>query len=199
MDTLILNKDGSPLSMLPLSVVSWKVAIRLVTLEKVIVLKDHDDWVVRSPHAEWPVPSVVLTTEYVKWSKQVKYNRNNVFLRDNYTCQYCNTQMNKINLTIDHVLPRSLGGGTSWENVTTACMKCNSAKGNNKKIVPKVKPRKPTYYELIAKEQDKLLTVRDLSWLNYVSWPAKNVIYKPHKTKRSLNDTRTEKRSVSAN
>lgn len=196
MDTLILNKDGTPLSMLPVSVVDWKVAIRLVTLGKVIVLKDHDDWVVRSPSVEWPVPSIVMTTEYVKWNKQVKYNRNNVFLRDNYTCQYCNTQMSRVNLTIDHVLPRSLGGGTSWDNVTTACMKCNSTKGNNKKIVPKTKPRKPTYYELIAKEQQKILSVRDLSWLDYISWPPENVKYKPHRTKRSLNGKRAEKQSI---
>tara|TARA_B100000929_G_scaffold286704_2_gene272276 strand:- start:2258 stop:2854 length:597 start_codon:yes stop_codon:yes gene_type:complete len=197
MDTLILNRDGTPLSMLPISVVNWKVAMRLVTLEKVIVLKEHDDWVVRSPGAEWPVPSIVLTTDYVKWNKQVKYNRNNVFLRDNYTCQYCNTQMSKVNLTIDHVLPRSLGGGTSWENVTTACMKCNSTKGNNRKIVPAVKPRKPTYYELIGKEQEKILTIRDMAWLNYISWPSENVKYKPHTTKWSLNGKRAEKQRVS--
>lgn len=196
MDTLILNKDGTPLSMLPVSLVNWKVAIRLVTLEKVIVLKEHDHWHVRSPSVTWAVPSIVMTTEYVRWNKQVKYNRNNVFLRDNYTCQYCNTQLSRVNLTIDHVLPRSLGGGTSWDNVTTACMKCNSDKGNNRKIVPQNKPRKPTYYELIAKEQQKILSVKDLAWLDYISWPQENVKYNPHITKRSLNGKRAEKRSA---
>lgn len=192
MDTLILNSDGLPLSMLPVSAVDWKVAMRLVTLEKVVVLKEHDDWVVRSPSKSYPVPSIVMTTEYVRWNKQVKYNRNNVFLRDNYTCQYCIKQMSRVNLTIDHVLPRSLGGGTSWDNVTTACMSCNSNKGNNKKIVPNIKPRKPTYYELIAKEQQKILSIRDLAWLNYIAWPEQNVKYKPHNTKRSVNDKRNK-------
>jgi len=195
MDTLILNTDGAPLSMLPVSVVSWKVAMRLVTLEKVIILKEHDDWAVRTPSREYPVPSIVLTTDYVKWNKQVKYNRNNVFLRDNYTCQYCLKEMGRTNLTIDHVLPRSFGGGTSWENVTTSCAKCNSNKGNNRKIVPRNKPRKPTYYDLIAKEQQKILTIRDQAWLDYISWPSENVKYKPHTTKRSLDVKRRKQNS----
>ena len=188
MDTLIINKDGTPLSMLPVSVVGWKDAMRLVTLNKVIVIKDHDNWSVRTPSIEIPVPSIVMTTEYVKWNKQVKYNRNNVFLRDNYTCQYCNTRLSKVNLTIDHVLPRSLGGSTSWENVTTACTKCNSTK----------KPKKPTYYELIAKEQDKVLSIRDYAWLDYISWPSENIRYNPHRTKRSSNVRKTKASNLRA-
>jgi 5-methylcytosine-specific restriction endonuclease McrA len=192
MDTLILNSDGLPLSMLPVSMVDWKVAMRLVALEKVIVLHEHNDWSVRSPSKVYPVPSIVMTTDYVRWNRQVKYNRNNVFLRDNYTCQYCIIKMSRANLTIDHVLPRSLGGGTTWDNVTTACTRCNSNKGNNRKIVPNIKPRKPTYYELISKEQQKVLTVKDIAWLNYISWPDQNIKYNLCTTKRSLNDSQNK-------
>lgn len=184
MDTLILNKDGSPLSMLPLSLVSWKVAMRLIALEKVKVLKHHDDWTINTPSTAVPVPSVVITNVYVKWNRQVKYSRNNVFLRDDYECQYCGASKD---LTIDHVLPRSYGGGTSWDNVTTSCHRCNSHKGNDKRIVPNNKPYKPTYYELVAKAQSKPLPIKDLFWLSFISWPEENVIYRPHTQKRSSN------------
>src|SRR5215471_16280986 len=87
MDTLILNKDGSPLSLVPLSVVTWQVAIKLLFLGKVTVLKEHEDWVVRSQKLEMHVPSIIICAEYVKWNKRIKYSRTNVFLRDDFTCQ----------------------------------------------------------------------------------------------------------------
>ena len=60
-DVLVLNSDGQPLSLVPLSVVSWQVALRLIFTEKVKILKEYDDWVVRSQHLEMPVPSIIIT------------------------------------------------------------------------------------------------------------------------------------------
>jgi len=82
--------------------------------------------------------------------------------------QYCNTHLTKKDCTLDHVLPTSLGGKTTFENTTTACGPCNANKGANKKIVPKVKPYKPDYYELINKRKMMPFHVRHDSWLDYL-------------------------------
>ena len=179
MDTLLLNADGTPLSHVPLSVVTWQVAMRLVFLGKVRVLKDYDYWVVRSQHLEMKVPSIVIMTEQVKWSKALKYSRSNVYLRDDFTCQLQSTRRCKeaggkvklTELTLDHVVPRSAGGKTSWTNVCASCKECNSEKGNDAKIVPKKMPKKPTYYEILNKRKTLQIHIRDAEWKFYVDWP----------------------------
>jgi 5-methylcytosine-specific restriction endonuclease McrA len=178
-DVLLLNADSTPLSQVPLSVVSWQVAMRLMFLDKVRVLKEYDSWVVRSQHLEMKVPSIVIMTEQVKWSKHLKYSRANVYLRDDFTCQLqttwrCEEQGGKVNLTeltIDHVIPRSKGGKTAWTNVCTSCKTCNSKKGADETIVPKKKPYKPTYYEILAKRKTLPIHIRDEDWRYYVNWP----------------------------
>ena len=71
---------------------------------------------------EFRIPSVVVLKDYVKPQKRVAFTRFNLFLRDEFCCQYCAA---KGDLTFDHVLPRSKGGITSWENVVAACSPCN--------------------------------------------------------------------------
>lgn len=180
MDVLILNADGRPLSEVPLSVVPWTDAMRLVFLDKVRVIKEYDDWTVRSQHLEMKVPSIVIMTEQVKWSKHLKYSRANVYLRDDFTCQLQTTNRCKeakgkghklVDLTLDHVVPRSNGGKTNWLNVCTACKPCNSDKGNDASIVPRRMPHKPTYYEILAKRKTMPLQVRDIDWTHYIDWP----------------------------
>jgi 5-methylcytosine-specific restriction endonuclease McrA len=180
MDTLLLNADGTPLSQIPLSVVTWQVAMRLLFLGKVRVLKDYDNWTVRSQHLEMKVPSIVIMTEQVKWSKHLKYSRANVYLRDDFTCQLqttgrCRDAGGKVKLTeltLDHVVPRSKGGKTTWTNVCTSCKTCNSEKGADETIVPKKKPHKPTYFEILAKRKTLPIHIRDEDWRYYIDWPA---------------------------
>ena len=179
MDTLLLNSDGMPLSQIPLSVVTWQVAMRLVFLEKVRVLKEYDNWSVRSQYLEMKVPSIVIMTEQVKWSKTLKYSRNNVYLRDDFTCQLqttwrCKEAKGKVKLaelTLDHVVPRAKGGKTSWLNCCTSCKACNSDKGADETIVPKKKPHKPTYYEILNKRKTLPIHIRDEEWKFYIDWP----------------------------
>ena len=178
-DTLILNADGNPLSVVPLSVVSWQTAIRLAYQDKVRVVNSYEDWEVSSPSETWKVPSIVMCTDFVKWNRVVKYNRTNVLLRDLFTCQLCGDKPPVAQLTLDHVLPRIHGGKTNWTNIVTACKKCNHDKGSNKHIIPKKMPEKPNYYELCAKRMRFPITIRDESWLTFLAWPEDKVEYRP--------------------
>ncbi len=86
--------------------------------------------VIRSPSLLLPLPAVIRLVTYIKrsYGKGVAFSKKNVFRRDNFTCQYCGSR--GVDLTIDHIIPRSKGGKTCWENVVVACKKCNLRKGN---------------------------------------------------------------------
>ena len=167
-DTLLLNADGAPVSFLPLSVINWQDAIKYMVLDKATVLSWHDNWIVHSARWETPVPSVLILKDYMKTKTTVRFSKGNVFLRDNYHCAYCNTPLHKKDCTLDHVLPSSHGGKTSFDNCVTACGPCNANKGNNKKIRPKFKPYKPDFYELVNKRKKLPFQVRHPEWLEYL-------------------------------
>lgn len=77
------------------------------------------------------VPKVILLLVFDRLpKKEVKFTRQNVFERDNYVCQYCRKKFDRKDLNLDHVIPRDKGGETSWENIVTSCIKCNSKKAN---------------------------------------------------------------------
>jgi 5-methylcytosine-specific restriction endonuclease McrA len=123
---LVLNADYRPLSYYPLSLWPWQDAVKAAFLERVTIVAEYDD-VVRSPTTEIRIPSVVVLKEFVKPQKRVAFTRFNLFLRDEFCCQYCGA---KGDLTFDHVIPRAHGGITSWDNVVAACSRCNLKKGS---------------------------------------------------------------------
>jgi 5-methylcytosine-specific restriction endonuclease McrA len=166
-DTLLLNANYEPISILPLSIIGWQHAIKLYFLDRVTILESYPDWTIRSEHLEINVPSVCVTKEYFNYKKSVKFSRANLYLRDLYTCQYCNEVFDHKDLTIDHVLPRAAGGKTNFENTVTACKPCNHAKGS-KIIKPLRMPYKPDYYSLVNKWKDRDITVRCDSWYQYL-------------------------------
>ena len=104
------------------------------------------DHVIHSPSRALPLPAVIRLLRYIRRSyrKSLAFSKKNVFRRDNYTCQYCGRMGS--DLTIDHIIPRSLGGKTSWDNVVVACQACNVRKGNRRldetgmHLLRKVKP-----------------------------------------------------------
>jgi 5-methylcytosine-specific restriction endonuclease McrA len=166
--TLLLNADGAPISWLPLSTISWEEAIKFMVLEKATVLDVYDDWVVHSANWETQVPAVMILREYEKRKTAIRYSKHNVFLRDGYVCQYCGDDVSRKTATLDHVLPVSHGGKTTFENTVCACATCNANKGNDKKIVPKHKPVKPTYYQLVEKRRNQQWDMPHPSWANYL-------------------------------
>jgi 5-methylcytosine-specific restriction endonuclease McrA len=167
-DTLLLNADGAPVSFLPLSVINWQEAIKYMVLDKATVLAFHENWIVHSARWETAVPSILILKEYMKPKTTIRFSKSNVFLRDNFTCAYCNTILQKRECTLDHVVPSSHGGKTTFENTVTACGPCNANKGNNKKVIPKYKPHKPDFYELVNKRKRLPFNVRHEAWLDYL-------------------------------
>lgn len=109
-----------------------------------------------------------MLKEFYKKKDYIRFSKYNVFLRDEFTCQYCGCSVDRRNATLDHVLPQSLGGRSTWENSTTACSKCNSLKGNNKKIKPKTVPHKPNYWELVEKRRRQKFDLRHPSWSQFL-------------------------------
>jgi len=167
MDTLLLNADASPLSVVPLSAVTWQEAIKYLCLDRVTVLEWYDDWIVRSSSWETKVPAVVMVKEYIKKSTHPNFSRFNVILRDEFKCQYCSKDVSKASATLDHVIPQSMGGKTCWDNIVAACGPCNSRKGS-KLIKPVRVPRQPTYYELAAIRKKLPFEIRHPSWEDYL-------------------------------
>jgi 5-methylcytosine-specific restriction endonuclease McrA len=168
-DTLLLNIDHTPISLLPLSVIDWQHAIKLMWLDKIVVLENYDDWTVRSEKLAIDVPAVCITKEYFHYNKVIKLSRHNLYLRDLYQCQYCADTFDTADLTVDHVVPRASGGRTTWENVVTACRPCNSKKAD-KFGKPLRKPVRPEYYSLAKKLQTMHFKPRHPSWAKYLSF-----------------------------
>lgn len=101
---------------------------------------DEDEFIC-SPTLKLKIPRVIVLMFYDKLpQRHVRFSRKNIFERDNWTCQYCGIQppsrkeaikwMEKNQLNLDHVLPRSRGGKTTWDNIVASCFKCNSKKGD---------------------------------------------------------------------
>ena len=122
---LILNADYRPLSYFPLSLWPWQEAIKAVYLKRVNVAAEYEE-VVRSEKLTLPLPSVIVLKNYVVPTKAVPFTRATLFLRDEFTCQYCGYKGK--DLTFDHVVPKSRGGKTRWDNVVAACQSCNLKK-----------------------------------------------------------------------
>lgn len=168
MAALLLNADMQPISLLPLSTVDWQEAIRYLVLDKVEVLAWYDNWVIHSERWETRVPAVIMLKEYQKPKGSVRLSKRNVFLRDQYICQYCGTEVNESTATLDHVHPVSQGGKTTWENSTTACKSCNHKKGPHTKMKPRNKPHKPHFWELVEKRKQRGYHIRHPSWNDFL-------------------------------
>ena len=167
-DTLVLNADGQPYSTLPLSTISWQESIKYLILEKVHVLEWYDEWTVTSPSWETRVPAVVMIKKFVKKKSKVRFSKYNVMLRDNFQCQYCFVDLKRSTATMDHVLPISKGGRTTFENIVTSCQPCNTSKGNNLLPLPKYDAREPNYYELVENRAVLEHQLKHHSWSKFI-------------------------------
>ncbi len=138
----MLNQDYSPIT-----TCSMERAFILVFLDKAELLTHAEDEAIRTVDQSYPMPAVIRLFRYINLPyRGVVLTRQNVFKRDKFACQYCGSSKT---LTLDHIIPRSKGGKTSWSNLVTACQPCNTRKGDrtpdqaNLKL--RSKPQKPTY------------------------------------------------------
>jgi len=121
-NVLVLNADYSPLN-----ITSLRRGFVLVDKGKAEVVKGGDEDIITTI-GNFIRPVIIRLLNYIKFRPtNLKVNRRRIFKRDKHTCQYCGS---KRNLTIDHVIPRSRGGGNTWTNLVTCCSKCNVTKGN---------------------------------------------------------------------
>lgn len=145
---LVLNQNYEPLN-----VCNLRRALVLVIDGKAEVLEEHSAFIC-SPQRIFPSPSVIRMVYLIRRPRpRVKLTRREVFIRDNFTCQYCGRQGS--DLTIDHIIPRSRGGVHTWENLVSACKSCNHRKGGKTlaqaRMVLRTEPREPrasVYYTI---------------------------------------------------
>lgn len=127
MKVLALSSNYEPLGVIP-----WFRAVSLIFTDKVTTLEEYDHEI-RSPSISIKAPSVVLfkkSSHGKKFKNVIRFSRKNVWVRDEGKCQYCSKSVTLSNFTIDHVVPKTSGGVTTWENVVTCCYSCNQFKGN---------------------------------------------------------------------
>jgi 5-methylcytosine-specific restriction endonuclease McrA len=141
-NVLVLNQDYTPMS-----VCTLERAFLLVHLNKADLISASKKRVLRTVTRDYPYPSVIKINRYISLPyKGVVLSRTNIFKRDGQKCQYCGINRD---LTLDHLIPRSKGGVTSWNNLVTACRRCNARKGDyslqESGLNLKVIPIKPSY------------------------------------------------------
>lgn len=159
---LVLNQSYEPIS-----VCSAKKAFLLIYLAKADLVAERPDRVLRSVSATFPYPSVIRLSSYIRVKfKHIELSRRNILRRDNNQCQYCGKTTPP--LTLDHIIPRSRGGMDTWDNLVTACVRCNNRKGNQTPEEAGMKlakqPRKPHHVIFLKNFMGKV----DEAWKPYL-------------------------------
>jgi 5-methylcytosine-specific restriction endonuclease McrA len=171
MSVLVLNASYEPLVVVPV-----RRAVVLLLKEKAQLVEQTES-LLRSERMSMPQPVVIRLVTYVhvpnRWKLPV--SRRGVLARDAHTCQYCGRPGRGTPMTVDHVIPRSLGGRASWDNLVAACGPCNRKKGNRRPedagMALLSAPAKPRYVALVFLEERAPAAHREI-WQKYVQPPA---------------------------
>ena len=163
---LLLNSSYEPMK-----VISWQKAILLWFQGKVEVVEFHNIFA-RSIRHSFQVPSVMRLKTYVRPRSYgaVRFCRENVYIRDNFTCQYCGDKFSAKHLTLDHVIPASKAGPKSWTNVVAACRECNQRKADRtpeSARMPLLKPPSVPTWLPMPELHEKTHAV-PMTWLQYL-------------------------------
>jgi 5-methylcytosine-specific restriction endonuclease McrA len=156
----------------PLKIINWKKAMTMLFLGKVEVIEQYDREI-HSVSFTIKLPSVVRLLRLVKRPKSpVKFSRQNIYARDRYQCQYCGGRFAAEDLTYDHIIPKSRGGKTKWQNIVTCCVDCNRRKGGRTPAEASMQlirqPNRPTWVPAI-RITISFHKVPD-SWRDYLYW-----------------------------
>ena len=156
----------------PLRIINWQKAITMLFLGKVEVIEEYSREI-HSVSFKIKLPSVVRLLNMVKRpNSPVRFSRQNIYARDRYKCQYCGCRFSTEDLTYDHVLPKSRGGKTEWENIVTCCIACNRKKGGRIPSEASMKLiRKPTHPAWIPALRITIgFKEVPQSWRDYLYW-----------------------------
>lgn len=170
--SLLLNSSYEPMR-----IVSWQKALVLWFQDKVEVLEYHSVFA-RSTKSSFKLPSVLRLKTYVRprGTGAVRFCRENVYIRDNFTCQYCGKFLTAKNLTLDHVVPASKNGKKIWTNVVSACRGCNQKKANRTPLTANMpllsEPKVPSWLPARELEMQIELEKAPASWLEYLRYKA---------------------------
>ena len=161
----VLKLDSS---FTPIEVITWEEAFLLTWLKKAWTVEYSDKWV-HSAQKAFQVPSVIVLFKYIDEKFfTLPCTRKNILIRDDSRCQYCARDFREAQLTIDHVIPRSKGGISQWNNVVAACKPCNQKKRDylveNAPVSLIRAPRKPSYRSIIKKR----LQAANFKWKEYL-------------------------------
>ena len=178
---LVLNRNWQPVNIATVAralILVWNENARVVCPET-YQLFEWSDWAalqiedgepfIRAVKQRLRVPEVISLTHFGKLpSSHVTFSRRNIFKRDRYTCQYCGIQPRPDELTIDHVVPRSQGGGSTWENCVLACVTCNHRKADRTPEQASIRlrkiPKRPSWNPIYSRH-----SLRMDSWQKFVS------------------------------
>jgi 5-methylcytosine-specific restriction endonuclease McrA len=181
---LVLNR-----SWMPVHITTAKRAFCLLyhgaakAVDEQFEMFDFDDWSELRPREGEPyvglvngvlrIPKVIVLLTYDRMPKRaVRFSRKNIYMRDKYTCQYCGVKFAPNELNIDHIIPRSRGGKSTWDNVVCSCHECNRRKGGHTpeemgmKLI--TKPRKPRWTPYMGFHFDANLYKEWLPFLNFI-------------------------------
>jgi 5-methylcytosine-specific restriction endonuclease McrA len=155
----------------PIKMVDWTTAIIMLLQNKIDVVYEYQNVLIRSEKIQINLPSVIRLKRYFRRPSSAKFSRYSVYFRDKWTCQYCGEKKKQKELTFDHVIPRSLGGKTNWENIVTACFRCNGKKADlslqESGMSLLNKPKKPHWTPCII---FKIKKHHPEEWKYYIHW-----------------------------
>ena len=171
---LVLNKTWQPISVVTVErAFGMLVTGAAKALDAQYQMFDYDSWaelgadlrtddVIHTAHIALRVPGILVLQVFDKFPRrQVRFSRQNIYTRDDFTCQYCLTKFPRSKLNLDHVVPRCQGGKTSWTNVVCSCHPCNLRKGGrtpDEAAMPLMRvPKKPSFQSLNTKKRGPAL------------------------------------------
>lgn len=160
----------------PFMILNFKRAF-ILSLKDVDVIEYHPKETIRTINKSFPIPIVIRVNEIINIKNMYVYpTRYLIFIRDNWTCQYCGKSVNEKTATIDHVVPKSKGGAWSWLNLVTACEECNQKKGDQIWI-PINKPKRPEPFVIVLQKVINKLDNETIStWINYLPIKYRKII-----------------------
>lgn len=168
--TFVLQNSYMPISLIPVHTIPVEDAVTRVCNGTCHVVSEYDQEI-KTQHAHMKWPSVIARNESFHHKPIVKLRPETLFYRDHGICVYCEKKLTVSEVTYDHYIPKRKGGERTWENIVSACSKCNSLKGHSDPVgewEPKYKPYRPDYFKLLNVRKRFPIVLDHESWVDFL-------------------------------